>query len=78
MIMLAVKMLAGAAKDVNLRNPLHTGDEACNASEVHPGLKTQNRCHQFGPQKGLISPKNLKNKIKVTKLEFINKINSPT
>ena len=57
--MLTVRRSAGVAPEVNLRNPLHTGDEA-----HHPGIhldseaqyrqspKVQNRVIS-GPQKGL-------------------------
>ena len=41
----AVKKSAGVAPEVNLRNPLHAGDEACK-QEMHPGFETQGRLHQ--------------------------------
>ena len=31
--------------EVNLRNPLHTGDKACKYG-IQPGFETQSKCHQ--------------------------------
>ena len=41
----AVKRSAGVAPEVNLRNPLHAGDEACK-EEMYPGFETQDRLHR--------------------------------
>ena len=40
-----VKRSAGVALEVNLRNPLHAGDEA-HKWGIHPGFETQGRHHQ--------------------------------
>ena len=60
--------LAGIAPEVNLRNPLHSGEKT-HKWGIHPGFETQGRRHQkskigvsVAPQKGLVSSK--KNKIK--------------
>ena len=42
--MLVTKMSAGTVLQVNLRNPLHAGDEA--HKEIHSGFQTQNRYQQ--------------------------------
>ena len=61
--MLAAKMLAGVALEVNLRNPLHFSNKVHKQGDL-PGFVTQNRYHQLqsssisGPTKGLIFPKN--------------------
>ena len=59
--MLALKWSAGVAPEVKLRNPLHTGKEACKQG-IHTAFETQGRCHQksktwvlVAPQKGLMS-----------------------
>ena len=63
--MLAVKWSAGVAQEVNLRNPLHIGDKACKWG-IQTGFETKGTCYQksktgiSGPQKGLMSSKNLK------------------
>ena len=61
--MLVVKRLAGVAPEVNLRNPLHIGEEA-HKPGIHPGFETQDRCHQksktgvsVASQKRLVSSK---------------------
>ena len=41
--MLANNRSAGVAPEMNLRNPLHTGNEA---QEIHPGFENQGRHHQ--------------------------------
>ena len=43
--MLAVKRLEGVAPEVNLRNPLHVSNEACNW-RIQSWLQTRGRCHQ--------------------------------
>ena len=43
--MLAVKRSAGVTSEVNLRNPLHTSDEA-NKWMIHAGFEIQYRHHQ--------------------------------
>ena len=43
--MLAVKRLAGVAPEVNLRNPLYAGHEACKPG-INPGFENQGNCHQ--------------------------------
>ena len=40
--MLAIKRSEGDTPEVNLRNPLYTGEEACKW-ETHPGFETQGR-----------------------------------
>ena len=62
---MAVKRSAGVAPEVNLRNPLHAGEEARKPA-IHPGFETQGRRHQksktgvsVSPQKELASSKNL-------------------
>ena len=59
--LLAVKILAGDAPAVNLRNPLHTGEEA-RERVINPGFETLGRGHQkfktdllVAPQKRLMS-----------------------
>ena len=54
---------AGVAPQVNLRNPLHTGEKACK-SGIHSGFEAQGRCHQksktgvsVAPQRGFVSQK---------------------
>ena len=42
---LAIKRSAGIAPEVNLRNPLHTGDEAYKRG-IQPGFKTKTTHHQ--------------------------------
>ena len=37
--MMAAKRLGGVAAEVNLRNPLHTGEKA-HKQGIHPGLET--------------------------------------
>ena len=51
--MLAVKRLAIVTSEVNLRNPLHTGDEVCKQG-IHPGFETQGRLHQKSQSRGTI------------------------
>ena len=43
--MLATKRSAGIIPEVNLRNPLHAGNEACRQG-IHRGVETQGRHHQ--------------------------------
>ena len=43
--MLAAKMSVGVTPQMNLKNPLHTGDEAHKCG-IHPGFDTQGRHHQ--------------------------------
>ena len=43
--MLAVKRLASVAPEVNLRNPLSTGNKAYKRG-IHPDFETQERLHQ--------------------------------
>ena len=43
--MLGTKRSAGVTPEVNLRNPLHTGDKACKRGN-HPDFETQSRHHQ--------------------------------
>ena len=43
--MLAPIRSSGVTPEVNLRNPLHAGDEECKGG-VHPGFETQGRRHQ--------------------------------
>ena len=43
--MLAVKMLAGVALKVNLRNPLYAGN-ITHKYVIHPSLEAQGKCHQ--------------------------------
>ena len=63
---LATKRSVGVTPEVNLRNPLYTGDGACKWG-IHPGFETQGRCHQkfktgisVAPQEGLMSSTNEK------------------
>ena len=72
--MLAAKRSAGIASEVYLRNPLHTGDEACKHG-IHTGFETEARRHQkfktgisVVPQKGLMSFKTFINEEKLQKL----------
>ena len=51
--MLAVKRLAILTSEVNLRNPLHTGDEVCNQG-IHLGFEIQGRLHQKSKNRGTI------------------------
>ena len=67
--MLAAKRSAVITSKVNLRIPLHIGDEACK-NGIHFDFETQGRCHQkskigvsIAPQKGLISSIFLKEKV---------------
>ena len=60
--MLTSTLLASVAPEVNLRNPLCTGEEACKWG-IHPGFETQGRHHQrsktgvpVAPRKGLMYP----------------------
>ena len=48
------KRSAGVAPEVNLRNPLHTGEEAHNRW-VHPGFETQGRHHHQNSKTGGIN-----------------------
>ena len=65
--MLGAQRSAGVPPEVNLRNPLHAGDEACKW-RIHHGFETQDRHHQksitrvsVAQQKGLMfSKKNFK------------------
>ena len=41
----AAKMSAGVTPEMNLRNPLDTGDKACKWG-IHPGFETHGRRHQ--------------------------------
>ena len=43
--MLAIKRSAGVAPEVNLRNPLCTGQTA-HKQGIHSGFETQGKCHQ--------------------------------
>ena len=43
--MLTVKRSAGVAPEVNLRNPLHVGEEACKPG-INLGFEIQGRCRQ--------------------------------
>ena len=43
--MLGTKRSAGVTQEVNLRNPLHTGDKACKRGN-YPDFETQSRHHQ--------------------------------
>ena len=43
--MLATKSPTGVTPEVNLRNPLHAGDKKACEPGIHPGFKTQDRCH---------------------------------
>ena len=43
--MLAISRSTGVTLEVNLRNPLYAGKEACGWG-MHPGFQTQGRCHQ--------------------------------
>ena len=38
--MLATERSAGVTQEVNLRNPLHAGEKACNPG-IHPGFETR-------------------------------------
>ena len=42
--MLVIRRLAGVAPEGNLRNPLHTGDEAYKRRDL-PWFKTRGQCH---------------------------------
>ena len=42
--MLPVKKSAEIAPKVNLRDPLHIGEEACKQG-IHPSFENQGRCH---------------------------------
>ena len=53
--MLVVKRLVGVAPEVNLKNPLCTGDETCKQG-IHYGFKTQNRRHQRSKTGIFMSP----------------------
>ena len=60
---------AGVAPEVNLRNSLYAGEEACKRG-IHPGFETQGRRHQksktgvsVAPPKGYMSSKNFKKSI---------------
>ena len=60
-VMLATKSSAGAAPEMDLKNPLHDGNKS-HKWGIRPGLKTQGRCHQkfktgvaVAPQVGLIN-----------------------
>ena len=62
--MLVTKRSAGVAAEVNLRNPLHTGNDAYKW-RIHPGFENQGTYHQksktgvsMTPLKGLMSSKN--------------------
>ena len=67
--MLAANRSAGVAQEVNLRNPLHTGDKAYKGG-IHSGFENQGRRHHksktgvsVAPRKGLMFSKIvLKNK----------------
>ena len=76
--MLAAKRSAGIASEVYLRNPLHTGDEACKHG-IHTGFETEARRHQKSNtgisvvlQKGLMSFKTFINEENLQKLFVIN------
>ena len=50
-----IKRSAGVALKVNLRNLLHTGDQA-RKQEIHPGFETQGRHHQKSKTWVLVAP----------------------
>ena len=59
--MLTIKMSVGVAPVVNLRNPLHIDEKACD-QRIYPSFETQGRHHQMSktdvrlaPQKELMS-----------------------
>ena len=63
---LAIKGPTGVTLEVNLRNSLHTGEEACKGG-IHPGFEFQGRHYQKSktgiwvtPQKELMSSKSFK------------------
>ena len=60
--MQAVMRWAGVAPEMNLKNPLPTGEKRCGPG-IYPGLETQDTCHQKSgiscSQKGLMSYKNI-------------------
>ena len=64
--MLATKRSAGVASEMNLRNPLHTGDDACKLDISTLALKYRadvTRSPKQGPhKKDLCPPKIIKNK----------------
>ena len=77
--MLAVKRSVGVTPEVNLRNPLHAGEETCKRG-IHSGFETQGRRHQksktgvsVAPQKGLGSSENLFLKTKKKKFIFTSR-----
>ena len=43
--MMTVKRSAGAAPDVNLKNPFHAGSEVCKGG-IHPDFETEGRHHK--------------------------------
>ena len=43
----STKTQAGVAPEVNLRNPLHTGDKECKQG-IESGFENQGICHQKG------------------------------
>ena len=49
-----IKRSPGVAPEVNLRNPLHAGDEA-GKQEIHPGFEILSRHHQK-PKTGTSGP----------------------
>ena len=51
----AAKRLAGVALEMNLRDPLHTGDKECKRG-FHPGFETQGRHHQQSKNIGISGP----------------------
>ena len=53
--MLAIKRSAGVAPEMNLGNPLRTGDNAWN-QETHSGFETQGRHHQKSKNRGISGP----------------------
>ena len=60
---LFAKRSAGVTPEVNLKNPLHPGKEACEQG-IYPGFETQGTWHQksktgvlVDPQTGLLSSK---------------------
>ena len=57
--MLAIKRSAGVALEVNLRNPLHIGEKACNQGlKIRADItRSPKQGYQWPPQKGLISSK---------------------
>ena len=64
--MLAIKMSASVAPEVNVRNPVHAADKA-HKGGINLCFETQGRCHQksktgvsVAPQKGLMSSKHEK------------------